>query len=80
MRQPHSSVLPISPPDEAHDPPPGRRRERPNLSSGSEDVVRLAGVTKRYGGRSAATTALDDITLMTRVSFVMKEGVVYKRP
>ena len=23
---------------------------------------------------------LDDITLMTRVSFVMKEGVVYKRP
>ena len=23
---------------------------------------------------------LDDITLMTKVSFVMKEGVVYKRP
>jgi putative ABC transport system ATP-binding protein len=32
-------------------------------SSGHEDVVRLAGVTKRYGGRSAATTALNDITL-----------------
>ncbi len=29
--------------------------------SGSEDVVRLAGVTKRYGGRSAATTAFNDI-------------------
>jgi putative drug exporter of the RND superfamily len=32
MRQSHSSALPISPPDEAHDPPPGRRRERPNLT------------------------------------------------
>ena len=31
MRQPQSSVLPISPPDEAHD-PPGRRRDRPNLT------------------------------------------------
>ena len=41
MRQPHSSVLPISPPDEAHDPPPGRRRERPNL-------------TERVAGWSAA--------------------------
>ena len=29
----------------------------------NEDVVCLAGVTKRYGGRGAATTALDDITL-----------------
>ena len=32
-------------------------------SGGNEDVVRLAGVIKRYGGRSAATTALNDITL-----------------
>jgi len=31
MRQPHSSVLPISPPDEAHD-PPGHRRDRPSLT------------------------------------------------
>src|SRR5215813_2935700 len=75
MRQPHSSVLPISPPDEAHDRPPGRRRERPNLSSGTEDVVRLAGVTKRYGGRSAATTALNDITLsFKRGSFTAVMG------
>ena len=41
MRQPHSSVLPISPPDEAHDPPPGPRRDRPNL-------------TERVAGWSAA--------------------------
>ena len=41
MRQPHSSVLPISAPDEAHDPPPGRRRDRPNL-------------TERVAGWSAA--------------------------
>jgi RND superfamily putative drug exporter len=41
MRQPHSSVLPISPPDEAHDPPPGRRGDRPNL-------------TERVAGWSAA--------------------------
>ena len=32
MRQPQSSVFPISPPAEEHDPPPGRRRERPNLT------------------------------------------------
>jgi ABC-type glutathione transport system ATPase component len=32
-------------------------------SSGNEDVVRLSGVTKRYGGRSTAVTALNDITL-----------------
>jgi len=32
-------------------------------SSGHEDVIRLAGVTKLYGGRGAATTALNDITL-----------------
>jgi RND superfamily putative drug exporter len=41
MRQPQSSVLPISAPDEAHDPPPGRRRDRPNL-------------TERVAGWSAA--------------------------
>src|SRR5579863_6271738 len=41
MRPPHSSVLPISPPDEAHDPPPGQRPERPNL-------------TERVAGWSAA--------------------------
>jgi putative ABC transport system ATP-binding protein len=63
MRQPRSSALPISAHAEEHDPPPGRRRERPNLSSGNEDVVRLVGVTKRYGGRGAATTALNDVTL-----------------
>src|SRR5262249_61137567 len=40
MRQPHSSALPISPPDEAHD-PPGRRRDRPSL-------------TERVAGWSAA--------------------------
>ena len=30
--------------------------------SGDEDVVRLTGVTKRYGGKGATTTALDAIT------------------
>jgi RND superfamily putative drug exporter len=40
MRQPQSSVLPISPPGEAHD-PPGRRRDRPNM-------------TERVAGWSAA--------------------------
>ena len=40
MRQPHSSALPISPPDETHD-PPRRRRDRPNL-------------TERVAGWSAA--------------------------
>src|SRR5215469_15488516 len=40
MRQPQSSVLPISPPGEAHD-PPGHRRDRPNL-------------TERVAGWSAA--------------------------
>ncbi|HET9973209.1 MAG TPA: ATP-binding cassette domain-containing protein, partial [Streptosporangiaceae bacterium] len=44
-------------------------------SSGNEDVVRLAGVTKRYGGRSAATTALNDITLsFERGSFTAVMG------
>ena len=38
MRQPHSSVLPISPPDEAHDPPP----PRPNLTE------RVAGWSARH--------------------------------
>jgi putative ABC transport system ATP-binding protein len=38
-------------------------------------VVRLAGVTKRYGGRSAATTALNDITLsFERGSFTAVMG------
>ena len=41
MRQPYSSVLPISASDEVHDPPPGRRRQRPNL-------------TERVAGWSAA--------------------------
>jgi putative drug exporter of the RND superfamily len=40
MRQPHSSVLPVSPPGEAHD-PPGHRRGRPSL-------------TERVAGWSAA--------------------------
>ena len=40
MRQPHSSALPISPPDEAHD-PPWPRRDRPSL-------------TERVAGWSAA--------------------------
>lgn len=31
--------------------------------SGHADVVHLAGVTKRYGGRGATTTALDAVTL-----------------
>ena len=44
-------------------------------SSGNEDVVRLAGVTKRYGGKSAATTALNDITLgFERGSFTAVMG------
>ena len=44
-------------------------------SSGNEDVVRLAGVTKRYGGRNAATTALNDITLgFERGSFTAVMG------
>ena len=44
-------------------------------SGGNEDVVRLAGVTKRYGGRSAATTALNDITLgFERGSFTAVMG------
>jgi putative ABC transport system ATP-binding protein len=34
--------------------------------SGNADVVRLDGVTKRYGGRTAATTALDGVTLGLR--------------
>ncbi len=34
--------------------------------SGNDDVVRLDAVTKRYGGRAAATTALDGITLGLR--------------
>jgi putative drug exporter of the RND superfamily len=42
MRQPYSSVLPISASDEAHDPPPGRRRERPNLTE------RVAGWSARH--------------------------------
>src|ERR1700741_1520181 len=37
MRQPQSSVLPISPPDEAHDPPP-----RPNVTE------RVAGWSARH--------------------------------
>jgi putative ABC transport system ATP-binding protein len=38
-------------------------------------MVRLAGVTKRYGGRSAATTALNDITLsFERGSFTAVMG------
>ena len=32
MRQPQSSVFPISAQAVEHDPPPGRRRERPNLT------------------------------------------------
>ena len=40
MRQPQSSVLPISPPGEPHD-PPGHRRDRPSL-------------TERVAGWSAA--------------------------
>ena len=32
MRQPQSSVFPISAHAAEHDPPPGRRRERPNLT------------------------------------------------
>jgi putative ABC transport system ATP-binding protein len=44
-------------------------------SSGYEVVVRLAGVTKRYGGKSAAATALDDITLgFERGSFTAVMG------
>src|ERR1700733_12048013 len=44
-------------------------------SGGNEDVVSLAGVTKRYGGRSAATTALNDITLgFERGSFTAVMG------
>jgi putative drug exporter of the RND superfamily len=42
MRQPYSSVLPISASDEVHDPPPGRRRERPNLTE------RVAGWSARH--------------------------------
>ncbi len=43
--------------------------------SGNDDVVRLAGVTKRYGGKSAATTALNDVTLsFERGSFTAVMG------
>jgi len=42
---------------------------------GNEDVVRLAGVTKRYGRKSASTTALNDITLsFERGSFTAVMG------
>ena len=45
------------------------------LQNTGPDVVRLAGVTKRYGGRSAATTALNDITLsFERGSFTAVMG------
>ena len=44
-------------------------------SVGHDDAVHLAGVTKRYGGRSAATTALNDITLsFERGSFTAVMG------
>ncbi len=44
-------------------------------SSGHEQVVQLAGVTKRYSGKGAATTALDAITLgFERGSFTAVMG------
>jgi putative ABC transport system ATP-binding protein len=43
--------------------------------SGHEDVVRLEGVTRRYGGRGTATTALNDVTLgFERGSFTAVMG------
>ena len=64
MRQPHSSVLPISPPDEAHDPPPGRRRERPNL-------------TERVAGWSAAhrKTAVFGWLLLVAAIFMLGQAL-----
>jgi putative drug exporter of the RND superfamily len=64
MRQPHSSVSPISPPDEAHDPPPGRRRERPYL-------------TERVAGWSAAhrKTAVFGWLLLVAVIFMVGQAL-----
>src|SRR5215831_6573160 len=64
MRQPHSSVLPISAPDEAHDPPPGRRRERPNL-------------TERVAGWSAAhrKTAVFGWLLLVAAIFMLGQAL-----
>jgi putative drug exporter of the RND superfamily len=64
MRQPHSSVLPISPPGEAHDPPPGRRRDRPNL-------------TERVAGWSAAhrKTAVFGWLLLVAAIFMMGQAL-----
>jgi putative ABC transport system ATP-binding protein len=45
------------------------------LVSDSDEVVRLDAVTKRYGGRAAATTALDTVTLgFRRGSFTAVMG------
>jgi putative drug exporter of the RND superfamily len=63
MRQPHSSVLPISPPDEAHD-PPGHRRDRPSL-------------TERVAGWSAAhrKTAVFGWLLLVAVIFMLGQAL-----
>jgi RND superfamily putative drug exporter len=64
MRQPYSSVLPISASDEAHDPPPGRRRERPNL-------------TERVAGWSAAhrKTAVFGWLLLVAAIFMAGQAI-----
>jgi len=63
MRQPHSSVLPISPPDEAHD-PPGHRRHRPSL-------------TERVAGWSAAhrKTAVFGWLLLVAAIFMLGQAI-----
>ena len=63
MRQPHSSVLPISPPDEAHD-PPGHRRDRPSL-------------TERVAGWSAAhrKTAVFGWLLLVAAIFMLGQAL-----
>src|SRR6516164_7501006 len=63
MRQPHSSILPDSPPDETHD-PPGRRRDRPNL-------------TERVAGWSAAhrKTAVFGWLLLVAAIFMTGQAI-----
>jgi hypothetical protein len=63
MRQPHSSVLPISPPGEAHV-TPGPRRDRPSL-------------TERVAGSSAAhrKTAVFGWPLLVAAIFILGQAL-----